>query len=611
MDSLLDDLNWKFQEGKKYYSMGNYERAINELSDLMKRLSDIQPFSNDLIEIKIEASFILGKSFNVSSKPEKAKKLYDELKNFTAETIFETYGHAISLLGSAQLTSKTNTDLSIEKLEEVLRLFQLEEQPRTVYIATAHNSLGICHFIKGDIPQAQDYVLRAIKVFQREESSLDLSLALNNMGILHRTLGNYDKAIEYLKEAMKIYEKLDNKRLISFSLNNLGVSNLSKGNLEEALDYFTRSLKMKRSNYSTEESSIASTLTNIGTVKTEMGQFDEAFDVLIESLNIKKILNEPMNLAHSYNGLATLERWRGNLSESIYLYKKALEVLESLENEMEMAIVITGLIFSLVDSREITQADNYLVKFHNIRKEKKMPIIDIQFEYANGYYLNAVNRKQEAAESFRRCEGEAHALGDYKYITLSKLRLAEVYINDYLMDYNLTRLEDSEKKLVDVCLIAKNHNFRVIQIEGLILRGKIKLLKADIGSAKELFRIAQSRAESFGFAKATHEIKSVNIGQEEPITDQTIDPSLATDYTQAKIREEIGEMLTPEEIHTAMLDNVLNLTIPWPSKQNILFTCVQDIHFISSTVNKWKEKALISDDDYIYLNELMAEKRKD
>ena len=70
-------------------------------------------------------------------------------------------------------------------------------------------------------------------------------------------------------------------------------------------------------------------------------------------------------------------------------------------------------------------------------------------------------------------------------------------------------------------------------------------------------------------------------------------------------------MLSPEEIHTAMLDNVLNLTIPWPSKQNILFTCVQDIHFISSTVNSWKEKELISDDDYAYLNELMTEKQKD
>ena len=125
-----------------------------------------------------------------------------------------------------------------------------------------------------------------------------------------------------------------------------------------------------------------------------------------------------------------------------------------------------------------------------------------------------------------------------------------------------------------------------------------------------MFRIAQSRAESFGFAKATHEIKSVSIEQEEIITDQTIDPALATDYDQAKIREEIGEMLTPEEIHTAMLDNVLNLNIPWPSKQNILFTCVQDIHFISSTVNIWKERALISDNDYDYLNELMAEKQK-
>jgi len=609
MVSLLDDFNWKLQEARSYYSMGNYDRTIDELNVLLRELNSEQLISDEWLKIKIEATFTLGKSMYVSGEVDEAKKAYKEIKDFTSKTTFENYGSALALLGKAQIISKINTDDAIEMLEETLRLFQLDEEPNTVCIASAYNTLNICYFLKGEISQAQGYGLRAVEIFHREGRSLDLSIAFNNLGILHRNLGDYDKAIEYLKEAMKIHEILKNKRLISYSLNNIGLCLYNKGHLEEALDYFTRSLKLKRANYST-DASIASTLTNIGSIKAEIGQFDEAFDILIEALELRKIAIEPIFLARSYDAVGKLERWRGNLSESIYLFEKALELLEPLDNEMELVTVITDLIFSLVDSREINRADKYLNKLHEIRKEKQLPIIDIQVEYAIGYYLSAVNRKQEAAESFRRCEGEAHALGDYKYITLSKLRLAEVYVNKYLMDYDVSKLESSEKKLVNVCLIAKNHNFRVMQIEGLILRGKIKLLKADIGSAKELFRIAQSRAESFGFVKATQEIKSVNIGQDGPITDQTIDPSLATDYNQAKVREEIGEMLTPEEIHTAMLDNVLNLNIPWPSKQNILFTCVQDIHFISSTVNKWKDEALISDDDYVYLNELMAEKQK-
>jgi tetratricopeptide (TPR) repeat protein len=609
MDTLVDDFNWRLQEGNNYYSIGNYEQAIKELNKLLETINDNQPLSDGLIEIKIEAAFILGISLIISNKKDEAIIIYDDIKSFTAETKHENYGHALSLLGNAKIIDKTRTDNAIEKLKEALRLFQLEKQLKTVYIATVYNDLGMCYFLKGDISQAQNYGLRAIEIFHREGRTLDLSSAFNNMGILYRDLGDYNKAIEYFKDAMKIQEIHDNKRLISYSLNNIGLCLFDKGNLEEALNYFTRSLKIKRTYYSTSVS-IATTLNNLGSIRSEMGQFDEAFDILSESLDIRKKANEPIFLARSFDELAKLERWRGNLSESIYLFEKALELLEPLKNEMAIVTVITGLIFSLVDSREIEKADNYLNKLHNIRKEKQMPIIDIQVEYANGYYLNAVNREQEAAESFRRCEGEAHALGDYKYITLSKLRLAEVYVNEYLMDYDLSKLESSEKKLVNVCLIAKNHNFRVMQIEGLILRGKIKLLKAEIGSAKELFRIAQSRAEKFGFVKATQDIKSVNISQDEIISDQTIDPALTTDYNQVKIREEIGEMLTLEEIHTSMLDNVLNLTIPWPSKQNILFTCVQDIHFIKSVVNKWKDKKLISDDDYVYLNELMEEKQE-
>ncbi|MHA1911932.1 MAG: tetratricopeptide repeat protein [Candidatus Kariarchaeaceae archaeon] len=609
MVSLLDDLNWKLQEAKNYYSMGKYERTIEELEEFLKALDNDQPLSDELLEIKIEASFILAKSLNVFSKPDEAKMLYDKIENFTSGTINETYGQALALLGNAIIIHRTKTDQAIELLNEALRVFQLEEQPKTVYIATVYSALGTSYFLKGDISQAQNYNLRAIEIFHREGRSLDLSSGFNNMGIINRDIGNYDKALEYFKEALKIQEMLDNKRHISYSFNNIGLCLYDKGNLEDALDYFNRSLKIKRTHYST-IASIATTLNNIGASKAEMGQFDEAFDILAESLKLRKEANEPVFLARSYDELAKLERWRGNLTESIYLYEKALELLEPLDNEIAMVTILTGLIFSLVDSREIEKTDKYLNRLHNIRKEKQLPIIDIQFEYANGYYLSVVNRKKEAAESFRRCEGEAHALGDYKYITLSKLRLAEVYVDDYFMDYDLAKLESSEMKLVNVCLIAKSHNFRVIQIEALILRGKIKLLKADMGSAKELFRIAQSRAESFGFVKATQEIKSVNIGQEEIITDQTIDPALTSGQDQAKIREEIGEMLTPEEIHTAMLDNVLNLTIPWPSKHTILFSCVQDIHFISSTVDAWKEKALISDDDYSYLIKLMAEKQK-
>ena len=151
MVSLLDDLNWKLQEAQNYYSMGNYERSADELSDLLEKINEEQPISEKILKIKIEAAFILGKSLNISSKPDKAKQTYDDIKKFTAETSYENYGTALSILGNAQLISKINTDKSIELLEEALRLFQLEEQPSMACIATTYNTFNICYFLKGEI----------------------------------------------------------------------------------------------------------------------------------------------------------------------------------------------------------------------------------------------------------------------------------------------------------------------------------------------------------------------------------------------------------------------------------------------------------------------------
>ena len=141
------------------------------------------------------------------------------------------------------------------------------------------------------------------------------------------------------------------------------------------------------------------------------------------------------------------------------------------------------------------------------------------------------------------------------------------------------------------------------QIEALVLRGKILLLKNEIGAAKELFRLVEKRAKKFGFVKITDELQIISLNKKKSVKHTTISKGVI------KIRQEISELLTPEEIHTSILESILNLNIPWPSKQKILFTCVKDLHLISSTVTRWKDQKLISESDYDYLNELMAEKR--
>jgi hypothetical protein len=74
-------------------------------------------------------------------------------------------------------------------------------------------------------------------------------------------------------------------------------------------------------------------------------------------------------------------------------------------------------------------------------------------------------------------------------------------------------------------------------------------------------------------------------------------------------RNKLSKMLTAEDIHRSMLENVFNLSIPWSSKESILFTCVDDISLISTTLAKWKGNEKISVEEFDFLEQRMKEKK--
>jgi len=144
----------------------------------------------------------------------------------------------------------------------------------------------------------------------------------------------------------------------------------------------------------------------------------------------------------------------------------------------------------------------------------------------------------------------------------------------------------------------------VVLVESLILKGKIKLIQKKNSSAREIFVLADKTARSFGFYKATSEINEVELPAGICSSDEFED-----DHN--KTRLELSELLTAEDIHREMLDNVFNLAIPWSSKESILFTCVDDLSLIRFTLTRWKKKNQISLEEFNFLDQIVREKERE
>ena len=71
----------------------------------------------------------------------------------------------------------------------------------------------------------------------------------------------------------------------------------------------------------------------------------------------------------------------------------------------------------------------------------------------------------------------------------------------------------------------------------------------------------------------------------------------------SRLREEAAEKYSSNEIHRAVMSNILNLDVEIDAKGDLLISTIPDLSFILRELRKWKENEVLSDPDYYKLVE--------
>jgi len=422
------------------------------------------------------------------------------------------------------------------------------------------------------------------------------------MGSHYFKIGKHNKALDFFKEALNIRRSIGNKNLISKSLNNLGGCLHVSGDLDEALGFYFESYRYLKELGNHKLLSLQ--LNNMGLIYTTKGEFKKALYYINQALAINIEIGNPMNIASNCAVLGMIYRWQRELNSSIEILKKGIEGLKAIDNRIVMSMIKMELVFTLVDGRNFTEAREVLDELLMLKEEdKKLLILDAYYEYTRGYCLKAINKNYEALESFRKSRKISKDINVIECYIFSGLRIAETLTNIYQMTKDEGLLEESEALLEEVIETAKKYNQRVVTIEALILKGKIKLIQKKNTSAREIFTLADTKARSFGFHMATEVISEYETPQVESYSKEER-------ADQTKTRKELAEMLTAEDIHRSMVESVLKLSIPWTSKESILFTCIDDLRLIDTIVTEWKETKKITEEEFNFLEQRIKEKEE-
>ena len=81
-------------------------------------------------------------------------------------------------------------------------------------VAMSLNNLGALYYNMGNLPKAEEYYIKSLKIRQNlfGENHSDVATCLNNLGILYINMGNLPKAEEFNIKSLKIYQNLFGER---------------------------------------------------------------------------------------------------------------------------------------------------------------------------------------------------------------------------------------------------------------------------------------------------------------------------------------------------------------------------------------------------------------
>jgi len=222
----------------------------------------------------------------------------------------------------------------VEEWIETVLLKEIENNKNEIMTANYNSILGyIClHRLRFD--DAIQYILKALKFYEKNLSYLEMAKCYNNLAIAHQgnhepSKGDVKKIILYYTQAFKIWMLAGEHIKAAGALNNRAGIYIDNNDPKSALEDLQRVLRMEGIQSDLEE---ARAYSNLGRLMKKEMKFAQAKEFYLKSLNLRLDYHshDQLSIALAYEDLIELYMDDPNPSQSfqdIYLWGKvALEI---------------------------------------------------------------------------------------------------------------------------------------------------------------------------------------------------------------------------------------------------------------------------------------------
>lgn len=187
----------------------------------------------------------------------------------------------------------------------------------------SYENIGTIKYIQEEYDSAFFFLERGFSIAEKISNLNHIGTLAGKLALLYERNGATDKAEEYYLKALGIFEKNNDKKGLAATTNNLGGFYKHVGNKNNALNYYKQALKWK---FELKDSiGQATTMSNIGGLYEGMGEYDIATDYALKALKIHENYSDPFGKAAVLNLLGQIQSNLNNYENSLKYFQQALD----------------------------------------------------------------------------------------------------------------------------------------------------------------------------------------------------------------------------------------------------------------------------------------------
>jgi tetratricopeptide (TPR) repeat protein len=219
------------------------------------------------------------------------------------EAISDQKGMAVSYRGRARVlqlrgfyTPAIGFDTKAKALFETLQ--------ETDEIARTCNDIGVCYYLQGDYPQAINYYLAALKLYQQTKNLGRQVLTEGNIARVYHKTKELEKARVIIEKTFEVYRSLGDSNGLAQAYIQMGVNHDLRLRGDSALRWYEKAniIFERKGNLSGK----AQCMTNMAIVHSDSGRYSEAHALYQSALQLFKKIGNESNILTTQLNLAEL-----------------------------------------------------------------------------------------------------------------------------------------------------------------------------------------------------------------------------------------------------------------------------------------------------------------